>query len=273
MAKAPTADRWRIAEGARLDLKKIDTSSTAGAPGDKEETRKATDELRVELEELQNRLYAESKQSLLVVLQAMDTGGKDGTIRKVFSGVNPQGVKVHSFKAPTEEELAHDFLWRAHAFAPRDGDIMIFNRSHYEDVLIVRVHDLAPKKVWQARYGHIQAFERLLADDGTKVLKVFLHISEDEQKARLQARVDTPDKHWKFNPADLEERKRWADYQHAYRDAIAKTSTAAAPWFVVPADRKWYRDWAVLTVIVEALRAMKPSYPPALADIAGTVVE
>jgi PPK2 family polyphosphate:nucleotide phosphotransferase len=266
------AARWRVAEGARLSLAKVDTRSTAGAPGDKAETKEASDALRAELVELQARLYAESHQGLLVVLQAMDTGGKDGTIRSVFAGTNPQGVQVTSFKAPTAEELAHDFLWRVHACTPEHGRIGVFNRSHYEDVLIVRVHDLAPKAVWTKRYDHIRNFEDQLTDAGMRVVKLFLHISRDEQRARLQARLDDPTKHWKFNTGDLAEREKWALYQAAYRDAIAQTSTEAAPWHVIPADRKWYRDWAVLTVLVEALKAMDPRYPPAPEGLADVVI-
>jgi PPK2 family polyphosphate:nucleotide phosphotransferase len=267
-----SADRWRIKPGSRFSLARIATDATDGAPGGKKQTKAKCDELRSELDELQARLYAEHGQSLLIVLQAMDAGGKDGTIRAVFDGVNPQGVQVTSFKVPTDAERDHDFLWRVHPHAPGRGEIAIFNRSHYEDVLVVRVHELVPKAVWSARFAHINAFEADLADAGTRIVKFFLHISKDEQRARLQDRLDNPAKRWKFNAGDLEERKRWDDYQRAYRDTIAKTSSEHAPWYVIPADRNWYRDWAVLTVLVATLREMNPRYPPPAEDIEGTVI-
>jgi len=254
-------NRWRISPDDSVDLAKIDPRSNDGAPGDKDETRLATEPLVVELAEMQNRLWAESKQSLLLVLQAMDAGGKDGTVRKVFSGVNPQGVRVASFKAPTAEELAHDFLWRIHQHTPAHGEIGVFNRSHYEDVLIVRVDEIVPEPVWRARYEQIRHFEQALGHAGTRVVKVFLHISKEEQKARFQSRLDTPEKRWKFSAADLAVRAKWDQYQQAYADAIAKTSTDDAPWYVVPADRKWYRDWAVLQILLGTLKDMDPRYP------------
>ncbi len=265
-------ERWRVKPGSRLSLARIATDSTDGAPGDKKKTKEASAALREELDALQGRLYAEHGQALLIVLQAMDAGGKDGTIRSVFAGVNPQGVKVTSFKVPTEEERAHDFLWRIHPHAPRLGDIGIFNRSHYEDVLVVRVHELVPKAVWSQRYAHINAFEADLAAARTRIVKLFLHISKDEQRARLQERIDLPEKRWKFNPGDLEERKLWDDYQRAYKDALTKTSTDHAPWYVIPADRNWYRDWAVLNVLVGTLREMNPRYPPPPEDVEGTLI-
>ena len=262
MNKDPTA-RWRVAEGARLSLARTNPRATDGAPGDKEATRAACDELRAKLIEQQAKLYAEHGQSLLVVLQAMDTGGKDGAIRNVFSGVNPAGVTVTSFKQPTAEELSHDFLWRIHRATPEHGQIAVFNRSHYEDVLIVRVHGLVPPKGIKARYGHIRAFEAELADASTRVVKFYLHISKDEQRARLQSRLDDPAKHWKFAVGDLDERKLWPQYQRAFTDAITATTTAAAPWYVIPADRKWYRDWAILTVLTRTLKEMNPRFPTA----------
>jgi len=268
----PPSERWRVKPGSRVSLARIDPDGRPGAPGDKRATIAASMTLRAELRTLQERLYAEHGQSLLVVLQAMDAGGKDGTIRAVFEGVNPQGVQVASFKAPTHEEIDHDFLWRIHAQAPRRGEVVIFNRSHYEDVLIVRVHGLVAKSVWSGRYAHINAFEANLAAAGTRIVKLFLHVSRDEQRIRLQERIDTPAKRWKFNPADLEERGRWDDYQAAYRDALTKTSTDVAPWHIVPANRNWYRNWAVLTILVEALREMNPQYPPAFEDVEGIVV-
>jgi PPK2 family polyphosphate:nucleotide phosphotransferase len=271
MASDPAA-RWRVAEGTRLSLGRLDARSTDGAPGDKEATRAASAELRGELVEQQARLYAESAQGLLVVLQAMDTGGKDGAIRNVFSGVNPQGVTVTSFKAPSAEELARDFLWRVHRATPERGRIAVFNRSHYEDVLVARVHRHVGPKVVRARYEHIRAFEASLADARTQVVKLYLHISKEEQRARLQSRLDDPSKHWKFDIGDLDERKLWPDYQRVFRDAISATTTAAAPWYVIPADRKWYRDWAILTVLTETLAAMDPQYPPGPEGLADVVI-
>jgi PPK2 family polyphosphate:nucleotide phosphotransferase len=217
--------------------------------------------LQAKMFELQRRLYAESKRAVLVVLQAMDAGGKDGTIRSVFSGVNPQGVPVTSFKAPSEHELSQDYLWRVHANAPARGQIGIFNRSHYEDVLVVRVNQLVPERQWRRRYRHIREFERLLSDEGTVIIKIHLHISIDEQRKRLQARLDDPGRRWKFRLGDLDDRKHWDDYQAAYEDAIRETNTRYAPWYVVPADRKWVRNVAVSKILVHTLEQMKPAYP------------
>jgi PPK2 family polyphosphate:nucleotide phosphotransferase len=268
-----TLDRLRVPHKSGARLAKRETRSTDGAPGDRAETEAATQALNGELAELQERLWAENEQSLLVVLQAIDAGGKDGTIRRVFGGVNPQGCEVTSFKAPTEEELAHDFLWRVHRATPRKGKIGIFNRSHYEDVLIVRVHDLVPKSVWSKRYNVINDFEGNLAASGTQIVKFFLHISKDEQAERFRKRLEDPEKHWKFRKADLDERAHWDEYQEAFEDALTKTSTKAAPWYVIPADRKWYRDWAVLSILVETLKDMDPQFPPPEEDLAGIVVE
>jgi PPK2 family polyphosphate:nucleotide phosphotransferase len=214
------------------------------------------------MKDLQERLYAEGQQSLLIVLQAMDAGGKDGTIKRVFEGVNPQGVHVANFKQPTEKELAHDFLWRVHRQVPPTGMIGIFNRSHYEDVLIVRVNNLVPESIWRARYDHINNFERLLADSGTRILKFYLHIDKKEQKERFQARLDNPDKHWKFNLGDLPVREQWDDYMRAFEDAITQCHTEAAPWHIVPANHKWYRNLVICRTIVETLEAMNPQFPP-----------
>jgi PPK2 family polyphosphate:nucleotide phosphotransferase len=255
-------DRWRVEHGHPVDLASVDTSSTAGAPGDKAKTKEVCADLLEELSELQNRLWAEHRRSLLVVLQAIDAGGKDGTIRKVFTGVNPQGVRVASFKAPTPQELDHDFLWRVHAQAPGHGEIGVFNRSHYEDVLVVRVDEIVPEPVWRGRYEAIRDFEEHLTEAGTTIVKLFLHISKDEQEERFQARLDDPSKRWKFSAADLGVRKKWDSYQAAFADAINETSTKEAPWYVVPADKKWYRDWVVLQILVETLREMDPEYPP-----------
>jgi len=254
-------DRYCVKPGSRVDLSRWDPNDKGVFEEGKKEGRKRLLKLNEELEALQELLYAEHNHKVLIVLQGMDTSGKDGTIRRVFEGVNPQGVRVASFKSPTREELDHDYLWRVHKHAPARGEMVIFNRSHYEDVLIVRVHDLAPKRVWSKRFDHINAFERLLADEGTTILKFFLHIDLDEQKARLQERLARPDKQWKFNPADLDERKRWPDYIQAYQGVLGKTSTPWAPWRIVPANRKWVRDLVIGSVVVETLKGLKMRPP------------
>lgn len=251
----------RVQPGQQLDLSTVDPGSTPDAPDDRKAAEAETEELGNRLGELQERLWAEARRSVLVVLQGMDTGGKDGTIRHVFDSVNPQGVRVASFKAPNDEEKRHDFLWRVHKVAPAAGEIGVFNRSHYEDVLIVRVHEFVPEAVWRARYQSIVDFEQALVRGGTTVVKFWLHISPDEQKKRLQARLDDPTKHWKFNPDDLAERARWKAYMAAAEEMLWRTATDDAPWHVVPADHKWYRDWAVSRVLVETLERMDPQYP------------
>jgi PPK2 family polyphosphate:nucleotide phosphotransferase len=218
---------------------------------------------RVRIQELQARQYAENKQGLLIVLQAMDTGGKDGTIKHVFSGVNPQGCRISSFKAPNPEEANHDFLWRYHKSAPARGRIGIFNRSHYEDVLVVRVKNLVPEPVWRERYGLINDFEENLVRNNISVIKFYLHISKDEQKRRLESRLADPDKRWKFSTNDIKERAFWEDYQDAFEDAINETSTEHAPWYVVPANKKWYRNLVVARTIADTLESMDPQFPPA----------
>jgi PPK2 family polyphosphate:nucleotide phosphotransferase len=219
--------------------------------------------LHAKLEHLQDVLYAEHKRSLLIVLQAMDAGGKDGTVKHVMSGVNPQGCDVTSFKQPTSKELDHDYLWRVHQAAPAKGMIGIFNRSHYEDVLVVRVHNLVPKEVWSKRYEEINAFEELLAESGTTILKFFLHISKEEQKRRFDARNQDPNKNWKSSEADERERAFWDDYQDAYQDALQKTSKKHAPWFVIPANDKWFRNLAISHIVVKALEDLNLQYPRA----------
>ena len=256
-------DRYRIAPGAEVRLAERDPADTQGL-SEKEDEDEADAQVEENVEAcdaLQERLYAEGRQSLLLVLQAMDAGGKDSTIRKVLGGLNPQGVRVWSFKAPTPEELAHDFLWRVHRRVPGAGYIGVFNRSHYEDVLVVRVHGLAPPEVVERRYGHIVAFERLLHDEGTRVVKVMLHVSKAYQLERFRNRLEKPDKHWKFNPADLEERARWDDYMSAFEVAIERTSTDFAPWYVVPAEERWFRDVVVSQLLRETLEDMDPQYP------------
>jgi len=265
--------RYLVEPSKKITLVKQDPNETGDFEGGKEKGLKALQKLNAELQELQELLYAENKHKVLIVLQATDTGGKDGTIRRVFEGVNPQGVKVASFKVPTAEELAHDYLWRVHKAVPGNGEIVIFNRSHYEDVLVVRVRNFAPKTVWSKRYDQINEFEKILAENGTLILKFFLNISKDEQKERLQARLDDPTKHWKFNSGDLEERKLWDDYQLAYEDVLNKTSTKYAPWFVVPANRKWYRDLVISTILIDALKKLKMKYPEPKDNLEGIVIE
>jgi PPK2 family polyphosphate:nucleotide phosphotransferase len=247
----------------KVDLADFPTDTTEGAPGGKEETKEATTVLLERLAGLQARLWAEHTRSLLVVLQALDAGGKDGTVKHVFTGVNPMGVRAVAFKAPTEADLAHDFLWRIQKELPERGDIGIFNRSHYEDVLIVRVEELVPESVWRPRYAAIRSFEEHLSGEGTTIVKLFLHISKEEQAERFKARLKDPTKNWKFSVADVDVRKRWDDYQEAYAEAIHRTSTEAAPWYIVPADRKWYRDFVVATILVETLEQMDPKFPEA----------
>jgi PPK2 family polyphosphate:nucleotide phosphotransferase len=266
-------DRYRVPEGATVNLDEWDPDDRSQFEGDKKAADAHAQTLFDRLELLQEMLHADRRQRLLVVLQAMDTGGKDGTIRRVFDGVNPIGVKVASFKQPTPPELDHDYLWRVHPHVPANGDIVIFNRSHYEDLLVVRVHNLVDKSRWEPRYRHIVEFERMLADEGTTIIKFFLHISKDEQRKRLQNRLDNPEKQWKFSLGDLDERKLWDDYQLAYEDVLSKTSTELAPWYVVPANRKWYRDLVVGTVLVNSLESMGLRWPQPEADLSGVVVE
>jgi PPK2 family polyphosphate:nucleotide phosphotransferase len=269
---SPFAAQLAIDPGSNVDLDAIDPGATPDFDGDKEAAEEELKALRDELTDFQEMLWAEKKQSLLIVLQAMDGGGKDGTIRKVFTAFNPQGTRVTGFGVPTEEELAHDFLWRIHPHAPGKGRIGIFNRSHYEDVLVVRVNELAPKSVWSGRYELINGFEQSLAAAGTTILKFMLHISRDEQRDRFEKRLDDPAKRWKFRLADLEARAKWGDYMAAYAEALSRCSTAHAPWFVIPADRKWYRDLAVARVVTDAARRMNPQFPDPEEDLDGVVV-
>ncbi|WP_019903782.1 polyphosphate kinase 2 family protein [Methylobacterium sp. 77] len=259
-----------VQPGEAVDLGAIDADSDGGL--DKEAAKEALVVEHGRIQELQERLYAEHRRSLLVVFQAIDTGGKDGTIRSVFEGVNPQGCRVWSFKVPSAEERDHDFLWRYHAKAPGRGMIGVFNRSHYEDVLVVRVKSLEPEGVWRPRYDLINDFERMLTLSGVTVLKFFLHISKEEQKERLEARIADPEKHWKFDAADLVERESWDAYQTAFTDALSRCSTSHAPWHVVPANRKWYRNLLVARTIANTLEAMDPRYPDAQPGIAELTV-
>ncbi len=266
-------EMYRVPPEAEIDLQGWDPNETRGYDGDKDSAKERLDALNDQLEDLQELLYAEHKHKVLIVLQGMDTSGKDGTIRHVFEGVNPQGVQVASFKVPTSEELDHDYLWRIHKRAPGRGQITIFNRSHYEDVLVVRVLGLAPESVWSRRYDQINNFERLLAEEGTTILKFFLHIDLKEQKERLQARLDLPHKRWKFSIGDLKHRKLWPQYTAAYQDVLNKTSTAWAPWYIVPANRKWYRNLVVASVIVETLKGLDMRTPEPEEDLDNVVIE
>lgn len=264
---------YRIHPGSALDLDAHQPDAKIGFEGGKKDGKAALPDLNRRLAELQRRLWADSSQSLLVVIQATDSGGKDGTIRHVFRGVNPQGVHVRSFKQPSTWELAHDYLWRVHKHTPELGAITIFNRSHYEDVLVVRVKNLVPEERWSKRYHHIREFERLLTDEGTTIVKLFLNISKEEQKERLQARLDEPDKNWKFSRGDLADRELWDDYREAYRVAIEETSTENAPWYVVPANRKWYRNLVVSSILIQTLESMGLRYPEPEEDLAGIVIK
>jgi PPK2 family polyphosphate:nucleotide phosphotransferase len=253
-------DRYRVLPGSTVDLASWTTTDDGEGPSKKQAEAELEDYQR-RLGDLQQMLYAEARHAVLVVLQGMDTSGKDGTIKHVFRTINPLGVRAANFRRPNETEAAHDYLWRVHRNTPARGGIMIFNRSHYEDVLVVRVHGLVPEEVWRRRYGHLRDFERLLADEGTVIRKFFLHISRDEQGARLQERLDNPAKHWKFEHGDIEERKRWDDYQRAYAAALSETSAEHAPWYVVPSDRKWYRNLVISKVLVDTLEGLDMHYP------------
>jgi len=266
-------NKYRVKPGSKVDLSKWDPEDKSEFDGGKEEGRIATEPLNARLEELQELLYAESKHKVLVVLQARDAGGKDGTIRHVFDGVNPQGVKVASFKQPSKEEMAHDYLWRIHKHMPANGEIVIFNRSHYEDVLVVRVHDLIPEKVWKRRYDHINNWERMLDDEGVTIIKFYLNISADEQKERFQARLDVLEKRWKFSIGDLGERKLWPEYTEAFEDMLEKTSTAHAPWYIIPANRKWYRNYVISRILVDTLEGLNMSYPQPEEGLDDIVIE
>ena len=265
--------QYLVKPETKVNLSKHDPNDTDDFKGGKDAALAEFEKLNGKLEVLQELLFAEHKQKVLVILQAMDAGGKDGTISHVFEGVNPAGVRVASFKAPTAEELDHDFLWRVHKQVPGKGELVIFNRSHYEDVLVVRVHNYVPPEVWKKRFDQINEFERTLAENGTTILKFYLHIDLDEQKERLQARLDDPTKRWKFRLGDLEERKLWGNYMEAFEDVLSKTSTDYAPWYIVPANHKWYRDLVISSVLVDALEDLKMKYPESEENLDGVVVE
>ena len=260
------SERFRVKPEGKVNLNKTD----AGFTDKHEDQASALEEIEKythKLRELQYLLYAENKRSLLIILQAMDAGGKDGTINHVLGNMNPQGARVYGFKAPSAEEAAHDFLWRIHQAAPPRGQVTVFNRSHYEDVLVTRVHDFVPKKVWSKRYDLINDFEKGLVENGTHILKFYLHISEDEQLRRFKQRIDDPSRHWKISESDYKEREFWDDYTMAFQDALSKCSTEHAPWFVIPANHKWFRNLAVSQIVVETLESLKMAFPKPTVDI------
>ena len=261
------SQKYRVQPGTKVKLAAWDPDEN-GDFESKAQARKAMEKNLTRLAELEYLLYAENKRSVLIVLQAMDAGGKDGTIRHVMGPLNPQSCKVTSFKAPSVEELSHDFLWRVHQAVPRKGQIGIFNRSHYEDVLVVRVRKLVEKRIWSKRYRQINDFERMLSENGVHILKFYLHISKAEQLKRLQARLDDPNKHWKITPADAEERRYWDDYMAAFEEALTRCSTDDAPWYIIPANYKWYRDLVISEILVEAFESYKMAFPKPAADIA-----
>jgi PPK2 family polyphosphate:nucleotide phosphotransferase len=278
VAKKPDLDDYRVPyfDGKKLkafDIASIDTASKPFSSGSKDDDRARLSELNAALDGLQDRLHTQRNQRVLLILQGMDTSGKDGTIRGIFQDVDPLGLRIVPFKAPSAVEAAHDFLWRVHSQAPAAGELTVFNRSQYEDVLVPRVLKQIDKDECERRYSHIRNFEALLADNGTTIVKCFLHISKDEQKTRLQARIDNPEKHWKFDTADLEARKQWDDYQQAYADALGATSTEFAPWFVIPADSKAHRNVMVAELITRTMQSMKLEYPPAEESLKGIKVE
>jgi PPK2 family polyphosphate:nucleotide phosphotransferase len=267
---ARVSDLLRVPAGP-VDLSALDTRATPGFDGGKAAGKAALADLGARLSDLQERLHAEGvsggSRSLLLILQGMDTSGKGGVVRHVIGQVDPQGCEIASFKAPTREELTHDFLWRIRRRLPGPGKLGVFDRSHYEDVLVARVHEVVPRSTWSRRYASINRFEAQLAERDLRLVKVFLHLSKEEQRQRLLARLDNPAKHWKYNPHDVDERARWADYQAAYEDALERCNSDAAPWYRVPADRKWYRNWAIASLLVEQLEDMKLTWPTGDFDV------
>jgi PPK2 family polyphosphate:nucleotide phosphotransferase len=263
---------FRVRPGQKVRLDRCDPDDTSLVHGSKRTALAACDRLSGRLERLQELLYADHRRAVLVVLAAIDAGGKDGTIRRVFQGVNPQGVRVAHFGVPTAYEAAHDFLWRVHPNTPEKGEIAIFNRSHYEDVIVPAAEHTLPRKTWRRRFRSINEFERTLTNEGTTVLKFFLHISEDEQKERLRERLRDPTKHWKFSASDLPTRQRWPEYQVAFEEMLRKTSTPWAPWYLIPANKKWFRDWAVSTILVGTLESLGLRWPPLPPGWKGVVI-
>jgi PPK2 family polyphosphate:nucleotide phosphotransferase len=256
---------FRVEPGTNVSLKEVDPNFTAGQC--KNEAAKQVEKLDRKLRELQYLIYSEGKRSLLICLQALDGAGKDGTINHVLGSMNPQGTRVHGFKAPTEEERKHDFLWRIQQQVPKPGEVVIFNRSQYEDVLVVRVHDIVPRDVWEKRYDQINEFEKQLVESGTHILKFFLHISPEEQLERFKLRLDDPARHWKISESDYAEREFWDDYTRAYEDALSKTSTEHAPWFIIPSNNKWFRNLAVARIVVETMESLGMKLPEPRVDI------
>ncbi|MDF1859322.1 MAG: polyphosphate kinase 2 family protein [Verrucomicrobiales bacterium] len=252
---------FRIRPGQKLDLPSFPTRDEEIFSIGKKQGKDLMKKFALQIDELQELLYAEGKQRLLIVFQAMDTGGKDGTIRSVFEKMDPQGIRVASFKRPISLELAHDYLWRVHPHVPGNGQVTIFNRSHYEDILAVRVREIFPESRWSKRYDHIVNFEQMLADEGTTIIKIFLHVSKEEQKERLQSRLDEPEKNWKFNPGDLDDRALWDKFMEAYSDVLSRTSTEDSPWYIIPADRKWYRNLLVADILIKTLQGLNMEYP------------
>ncbi|MFT4175588.1 MAG: polyphosphate kinase 2 family protein [Luteolibacter sp.] len=262
MPVSGAAERYYVKPGDKVNLGNWNPNEKILFKGEsKQDYLPQFEQITREIQRLQKTLYAQNKHRILVVIQAMDTGGKDGCVKDVFSGVDPQGLHVHAFKKPTEEELAHDFLWRVHQQVPRNGQIVIFNRSHYEDIIAVRVKKIYPDEVWRRRQQHVVDFERMLAEEGTTIVKLFLNISKEEQKARLESRLANPAKHWKFHPEDLADRARWDQFMEAYEEVIEKTSTETAPWYIVPADRKWYRNLCVARIMLETLKKLNMEFP------------
>ena len=261
MTRGPRLGRYLVKGGTKVKLDDWNPADTSGFHGGKKDGEKTMDAIIEKLDPLQELLYAEHKHKLLVVLQGMDSAGKDATIRRVFEGVNPEGVRVAHFGRPSQEDLDHDYLWRAHRQVPEKGEIVIFNRSHYESVLVERVHGIVPEKTWSRRYGQIVDFERMLSEEGTTILKFFLHISKKEQANRFQARLEDPTKHWKFSYLDYNERSYWKEYVSAYEEAIERTSTDRAPWFVIPSDHGWFRDLVVSQAILSGLQGLDMKYP------------
>ncbi|HWB06222.1 MAG TPA: PPK2 family polyphosphate kinase [Verrucomicrobiales bacterium] len=260
---------FRIKPGTRVKLAGIDPEGEPPIAGDKDQGLRELEAIREDIRRLQRMLYAERKHRLLVILQGLDGSGKDGTVRHVFHGIDPHGLRVVAFKSPTAIELDHDFLWRVHQEVPARGELVVFNRSHYEDVVAVSVKNLAPKAVWDKRFDHIVNFERLLTDEGTTILKFFLHISREEQRRRLQARLENPDKHWKFHPDDLSDSKRWPEFVEAYEEAINRTGSEAAPWYIIPGNRKWYRNIAIASIVRDALARLELKFPPPAWNLKG----
>jgi len=266
MATMDLRKKLRVKPGSKVRLARMSTIGDADQSS-RDDAKAEIAQNMARMDELQYKLFADGRQSLLIVVQALDAGGKDGVVRNVFRGMNPQGTSVASFKQPSAQELAHDFLWRVHQHAPAKGEVAIFNRSHYEDVLVVRVHKLVKKSVWSKRYALINGFERLLAENGTRILKFYLHISPEEQLRRFGDRLEDPERNWKISEADYTERDRWPQYREAYEDVLEKTSTAEAPWFVIPADRKWFRDLAVSQIIADTMDDMGLRIPPPHVDL------